>query len=70
MKEEAVLKQRIELLQMQVQEGEEREQGQKKLYDKMFTALNPLNSCSPSVSPVGGSRRDCNISGREAIDDM
>jgi hypothetical protein len=48
---------------MQVKESEEREASQKNMYDKMFTALNPL-SASPNVSPVNNCRKEVGSSSR------
>ena len=39
-KEEAVLRQRIELLELQLKEMEEREGDQKRMYDRLFKALD------------------------------
>lgn len=39
------------------------------MYDKMFTALNPM-SMSPNTSPVNSKRKDEGNSSREAIDGM
>lgn len=42
-KKEALYEQRIELLEIQLREAEEREVSQKKMYDRMFQALDESN---------------------------
>ena len=56
-KSEAVLQQRIQLLEMQLQETEEREANQRQMYDKLFEALDE-GSKSGLETPTQSMRRD------------